>query len=391
MKAPAATTPLQQQLAERIRVHGPMPFADFMRECLYHPRLGYYSRPEAQRFADFYTSVDVHPIFGRLLARQLAEMWQALGRPGEFWAVEGGAGTGRLAAQVLDFVARELPMFYKAMRYVAVEQSAARRGAAAAALEPHLSRGCATLAAGFPHEIPVGCVLSNELLDALPVHRVVVEGGVLREVYVGLRAGRRESGTPSDDSLRGELEEQLGPPTVPEIEEYFGEQGITLREAQQAEVGLDACRWILDTGRRLGRGFVLTVDYGHEAAELYNERHMRGTLLAYSEHRVNEGYLQTPGERDLTAHVNFTALDVWGRRAGLVRSGCVSQMAFLLALGRENEFADLYPAGASEVERVRARLLLKTLIHPEGMGETFQVCIHHKGMEAPRLTGLAGI
>jgi SAM-dependent MidA family methyltransferase len=136
MKAPPATTPLQHQLAERIRVHGPMPFADFMRECLYHPRLGYYSRPEAQRFADFYTSVDVHPIFGRLLARQLAEMWQLLGCPGEFWAVEGGAGTGRLAAQVLDFVARELPVFYKAMRYVAVEQSEARRAAAAAAHHP---------------------------------------------------------------------------------------------------------------------------------------------------------------------------------------------------------------------------------------------------------------
>lgn len=391
MKAPAATTPLQQELAGRIRAHGPLPFADFMRECLYHPEFGYYSRPEAQRFADFYTSVDVHPIFGRLLARQLAEMWQALGCPGEFWAVEGGAGTGRLAAQVLDFAARELPDFYGAMKYVAVEQSPARRAAQAATLGPHLSRGRATVAAELPQEIPVGCILSNELLDALPVHRVVVERGALREVYVGLRAGRREDGTRSDDSSASELEEHLGPLTTPEVEEYFRQQGITLQETQQAEAGLDACRWMLDAGRRLERGFVLTVDYGHEAAELYNERHMRGTLLAYSQHRVKEGYLHAPGEQDLTAHVNFTALDVWGRRAGLERSGCVSQMAFLMALGRTNEFADLYPPDASEVERVRARLLLKTLIHPEGMGETFQVCIHHKGIEAPRLTGLAGI
>jgi SAM-dependent MidA family methyltransferase len=144
-------------------------------------------------------------------------------------------------------------------------------------------------------------------------------------------------------------------------------------------------------GRRLGRGFVLTVDYGHEAPELYNERHMRGTLLAYSEHRATENFFERPGEQDLTAHVNFTALDLWGRRAGLARTGCVSQMAFLVALGRGNEFADLYDEGANEVERIRARLFLKSLIHPEGMGETFQVFIQHKGLAAPQLTGLAGL
>ncbi len=106
-----------------------------------------------------------------------------------------------------------------------------------------------------------------------------------------------------------------------ELESYFREQGITLREGQQAEAGLEACRWIVEAGKRLGRGFVLTVDYGREAAELYDERHMRGTLLAYSQHRATEDFLREPGEQDLTAHVNFTALDLWGRRAGLTRSG----------------------------------------------------------------------
>jgi SAM-dependent MidA family methyltransferase len=156
-------------------------------------------------------------------------------------------------------------------------------------------------------------------------------------------------------------------------------------------VNLEACEWIQDVGRRLDRGFVMTVDYGHEAAELYNERHMRGTLLAYSEHRASEDFFVSPGEQDLTAHVNFTALDVWGRRAGLSRTGCVSQMAFLVALGRANEFADLYDEDSSEVERIRARLLLKSLINPEGMGETFQVYIQHKGIAQPHLTGLQGI
>jgi SAM-dependent MidA family methyltransferase len=118
---------------------------------------------------------------------------------------------------------------------------------------------------------------------------------------------------------------------------------------------------------------------------------MRGTLLAYSAHRATEDFLECPGEQDLTAHVNFTALDMWGRLAGLTRTGCVSQMAFLVALGRGNEFGDLYDDGANEVERMRARLLLKSLIHPEGMGETFQIFIQHKGVAQPHLTGLAGL
>jgi SAM-dependent MidA family methyltransferase len=136
---------------------------------------------------------------------------------------------------------------------------------------------------------------------------------------------------------------------------------------------------------------VLTVDYGHEAAELYNERHQRGTVLAYARHAVSEDLLRSPGEQDLTAHVSFTALNLAGRRVGLQRTGLVTQLEFLAGLGRGNEFADLYEPGASEVEKIRGRLLLKTLIHPEGMGETFRVFIQHKEIEAPVLTGLAGL
>src|SRR5215831_1201456 len=134
-------TPLEELLAERIRRYGPIPFADFMRECLYHPVHGYYSKAESQRFADYYTSVDVHPIFGRLLARKFAEMWEQLGRPEEFLLVEAGAGVGRLAAHILDFCAAKLPDFYRALRYVAVERSASRREQAAARLQPHAVTG----------------------------------------------------------------------------------------------------------------------------------------------------------------------------------------------------------------------------------------------------------
>ena len=203
-----------------------------------------------------------------------------------------------------------------------------------------------------------------------------MQHGKLREIYVGFEDGR--------------FTEILREPCAPAIEEYFREQGITLQEGHQAEACLDACRWIEDAGRSIGRGFVMTIDYGHEVRALYDERHNRGTLLAYRGHKVTENVLDAPGEQDLTSHVNFTALQVWGRRAGLERTGLVTQSQFLVALGRTNEFADLYEMGQSEVEKLRARLLLKNLIHPEGLGEKFQVLIQHKGIENPRLTGLSG-
>ena len=369
-------TPLAAILAARIRGGGPVPFADFMRECLYHPEYGFYSHASGGRFADYYTSVDVHPIFGRLLARQIAEMWELLGSPSPFGVVEAGAGAGRLAGHILDFVARELPSFYAALQYTAVERSPARRAEHAARLAPHAAAGHFVSAAEVSSEIPSGCIFSNELLDALPTHRVVVERGALREVFVDFDGDR--------------FREVLEKPSTPELEKYFREQGIVLEQGQQAEVCLEACRWIENAGRALGRGFVLTIDYGHEASALYDNRHNRGTLLAYREHVVTENLLDAPGMQDLTAHVNFTAVDLWGRRAGLERTGLVTQSQFLVALGRGNEFADLYETGQTEVEKLRARLLLKNLIHPEGLGEKFQVLVQHKGINSPQLSGLSG-
>jgi SAM-dependent MidA family methyltransferase len=172
------------------------------------------------------------------------------------------------------------------------------------------------------------------------------------------------------------------------VTDFFSRQGAKLADTQQAEAGLESCDWIQEIGRRLERGFVMTIDYGHEAPELYNARHLRGTLMAYRDHCVSEDFFAAPGLQDLTAHVSFTALDLWGRDAGLERTGLASQTRFLLALGRTNEFADLYDEGQTEAERLRARLQLKTLIYPEGMGETFQVFIQHKGVDTPALTGL---
>jgi SAM-dependent MidA family methyltransferase len=362
-------------LAERIRRFGPITFAEYMRECLYHPVHGYYSQPESRRFADYYTSVDVHPVFGRLLARQFAQMWQQLGCPAEFDLVEAAAGAGRLASHVLDFVQAKLPEFYRAIHYVAVERSLARFDQLAARLAPHVERGHCKAAIEMPTKIPVGCIFSNELLDALPVHRVIQKDGALREIFVAC-----------DGAAFSEVQMPL---STCAISEYFAAQGITLLEGQQAEAGLEACDWITEIGRRLERGFVLTIDYGHKAKDLFDAHHMAGTVLAYASHRANEDFYVAPGQQDLTAHVNFTALRLWGERSALTTLGLASQTAFLLALAQGNQFSDLYDEGMDATERVRARLQLKTLIFPEGMGELFQVLIQQKGTGTIKLTGLS--
>jgi SAM-dependent MidA family methyltransferase len=370
-------TPLAELLAERIRRYGPMTFADYMRECLYHPVHGYYSKAESKRFADYYTSVDVHPIFARLLARQFAEMWESLGCPAEFTLVEGGAGVGRFAVQVLDFCEAKLTGFYEALRYVAVERSAARRGQATIHVQRHTVAGHFSSSAEVPAHVAAGCFFSNELVDALPVHRVMMNGGAMKEIFVDERDGR--------------FMDVPAPVSTCAIAEYFATQGVSLSEGQHAEAGLEACDWISEIGLRLERGYVLTIDYGHPAADLFDNHHMRGTLLAYQNHRVSEDFYAAPGEQDLTAHVNFTALESWGKRAGLETAGFTSQTAFLLALGQGNEFADLYDEGQTEADRTKARLQLKTLIHPEGIGERFQALMQRKGVGPSQLSGLAGI
>jgi SAM-dependent MidA family methyltransferase len=284
---------------------------------------------------------------------------------------------GRFAAHVLDFCEVKLPAFYDALRYAAVERSASRRQQAMAAAKRHATAGRFAASAEVPAYISAGCFFSNELVDALPVHRMLMDGGALKEILVGFHDGR--------------FVDVVAPLSTCAITEYFSAQGITLCEGQHAEAGLEACDWITEIGRRLERGYVLTIDYGHPAAELFDERHMRGTLLAYQNHRVSEDFYASPGEQDLTAHVNFTALETWGKRTGLETAGFTSQTAFLLALGQGNEFADLYDEGQTEAERTKARLQLKTLILPEGMGERFQVLIQRKGLLPAPLTGLAGI
>jgi SAM-dependent MidA family methyltransferase len=367
---------LRQIIAEEIKTKGPLPFTRFMEHCLYHPEYGYYAsgRGRRGREGDYYTSPTVHPIFGALMGRQLAQMWRILGASA-FEIVEMGGGEGYLCLDILTYLQHEEPQFYDFLIYRMVEVDPVVIERQRRRLTPHEAR----VAWYLPEEIAKqkirGCFLSNELVDSFPVHRVVIKGGTLQEVYVDLD--------------KGGFKEVHNDPSTPELAEYFRRLGVTLAEGQQAEVNLEAVRWVQRVARELKQGFVITIDYGYPADELYSPLRPDGTLLCYQGHRVFIDPYSNLGLQDMTAHVDFTSLIVAGEGVGLKFTGLVPQYRFLLALGILEQVAHL-GRGKGEADALAERLTIKNLILPGGMGETFKVLIQHKGMDRPRLEGLKG-
>jgi len=206
-------------------------------------------------------------------------------------------------------------------KLLAVERSASRREQTEGRLNRHARRDTPPFSAEIHFTFPLAVLFSNELVDALPVHRVILQGGAPKEIFVGFRDGR--------------FVDHIAELSTCAITEYFATQGTFFTKATKAEAGLEACDWITEVGRRLERGYVLTIDYGHRAAELFDDHHMRGTLLAYQDHRATENYYASPGQQDLTAHVNFTALEVWGKRSGLRLPGSHRRRHFCWSSGRK--------------------------------------------------------
>ena len=376
-------TPLGELLRQRIRREGPLPFAAYAECALYHPDLGYYARADRRsgRDGDFATSVDHGPIFGELLAVQFAEMWRALaggpgGDGGRFALVEAAAGSGRLARDVLDAAARLDPAFYDAVDLHLVERSRAARVAQTRTLGPHASR----IAYSGP-ELPsgtTGVVFANELLDALPPHVLVMTDDGLREVYVDV------------DARHGNLVERLGPLSAAAVREHVASCGMRLEPGWRAEVCPAAVAWVGRAARALRRGFLLLIDYGHEAQELYSATHAAGTLTTYRRHVRHEPaggtppWLADPGERDITTHVDLTAVRRTAEGEGLRTLGVLDQSYFLLGLGA------LERVGANGgLAGLRRRLALKSLLVPGGLGSTHKVLVFGKDVGAPRLAGCA--
>ena len=362
-----------------------------MELALYDPAIGYYARAAQRsgRAGDFFTSVDVGPLFGELLATQIAEMATILQSIAErakaaeknhlsassasstvsaFDLVEAGAGNGRLSADILRAVRDQHPELYPHVRLHLVEASAAARDAQLATLgdvHDRLSSASGVLPKSFE-----GVLVANELLDAFPVHQVVMREDGLREVYVVAA------------SIGGDLSLVEGPPSTPALQAYLDRLGIALEPGWRVEINLRAVDWIRDAAPRLARGFIILIDYGHEARELYSASHAQGTLTTFSGHRTNVAqgaapWLEHAGEQDITAHVDFTSLRDAAEAAGLTTIAFLDQTYLVLGLvSGWNE--------AALAERGRA---LKTLLVPGGLGSTHKVMIFGKAVGTPALLG----
>lgn len=379
------TTSAEAEIRRRIIERGPIPFAEFMEVALYWPQGGYYSAArstEASPFGpggDYYTSPMTHPAFGALLSVQLYQFWLLLDRPNPFWVVEPGSGNGQLCRDILQ-AAQSLPNgFADSLRYLCVDRS--HQGAA-----PFHSRAVPIAADGVPLRNLRGCVISNELLDSFPVHQVRVEQGILREVYVALELG--------DLAGEGRFVEWLGEPSNPNLEVRLGELGIQLDEGQTAEFNLGLDSWASSIGSALSAGFVLTIDYGRRAGELYSgELRPRGTLVTYYRHTQTDSPLRHVGRQDITAQVDFTSLVNAGRRAGLEPLGYTVQGQFLRNLGfdqlRRRITSTPMPVGQAAANRAG----LLALTRADGMGD-FKVLVQGKGPSpgaagSPELWGFA--
>lgn len=370
------TSALHHIISERINKLGRITFAEFMSACLYEPGCGYYTSPGRKVGAegDFYTSITVHAAFGRVVAREVAQMWRSMGGPTDFSLVECGAGNGRLACDIMDFLAAREPELYNCLRLVLVEQEPSLESAQSEMLAAHRDR----LSWLSPDEFSSGrftfsgCLYSNELIDALPVHRVVMTAGGVREIYVTLK--------------NGEFAEETGAPSTPEIEKYLERVAVTLHPGQLAEVNLNAPKWLASAATALQRGFILTIDYGHPAQELYSPNRKLGTLLCYYRHQTEENPYLRPGQQDITSHVDFTTMMISGEEFGLQSVWFGEQYRFLLSAGIIEEIEEIERSDISDEEKLRLRLTLKKLILPDGgMGDTFKVLIQSRGVVAPRL------
>ncbi len=370
---------LRDILLARIRRRGRITFAEFMDLVLYHPLQGYYNsaREIIGPEGDYYTSPGVHPVFGKLLARQIAQMWEILGRPSPFFLIELGAGKGLLCSDILNHCRDFFPEFFKNLRYVVGDRSPAMRKKQEALLSGFLPRvdWIDTHDLWETGERFTGCILSNELLDSFPVHIIQQAGGNLQEVYVTVRG----------DSLA----ETLSAPSSPAFGEYLRLYGGPLEDGQRVEINFQALIWLEKVNRILKRGFVLTIDYGFEAEDLYAPSRRDGTLLAYFRHAVSSDPYRRLGSQDLTAHVNFTALIRRGEELGLKKIGFTDQYKFLLALGLLREMEEfekksgLLPAG----EFLKNKLAMKHFLVPGGMGTLFKVLAQGKAVSDPGLIG----
>jgi SAM-dependent MidA family methyltransferase len=377
---------LREKIEGEIRDRGPIPFSRYMEICLYDPELGYYSRNAEQfgKAGDFYTSSDVHAVFGRLLARQFEEMWRVLGSPASIEILELGPGRGLFAQDVLDWSEKKFPEFFRALHYSLEERSPSLRAKLQRTLNRHFEAGKVSLCDGkgltsvvppagqnnlaLAAEVP-RIVFANEFFDALPVE-ILSDQGSLR---ISVKDGRFVETwvAPSPDEL-----------------EFIERYSVQPAPGERIEIPLLAQQCIAQIAASIPRGFFVIVDYGYTRTEQLAGRH-RGTVMTYRQHSASPNPYEAPGEQDITAHVNFTALAAAREHNGVHVHPLLTQSQFLMGIGEHNQFADAFEDARLPQERAKVALQLKHLVTPAGMGESFHVLVGSKNADATTLSGLA--
>jgi SAM-dependent MidA family methyltransferase len=396
---------LLDKIAGEIHERGPIPFSRYMEMCLYQPESGFYSR-DIERFGkagDFYTSSDVHALFGRLVARQFEEMWRVLGRPGPIQILELGPGRGLFARDVLEWSQKKYPEFYEAMHYSLCERSKALRTRLLSILNQHLESGKVSIGSASPAlatdsksadsgsnegegptsvvpngveitralvpEVPI-IVFANEFFDALPVEILSHKG----KLFVHFCNGHFTECWKEPSRAELDLLEHYSVPPEP---------------GERLEISLPAQLYMQEIARIVQRGFALVIDYGYTREQQLAGRH-RGTLMSFRQHAAITNPYQAAGEQDITAHVNFTGLGAAAERGGMLVQPLITQSQFLLGIGEANQFADAFEECAAPQERAKVALQLKHLITPAGMGESFHVMLASKGLDSSVVTNLSG-
>ncbi len=386
---PALWEILQQKIATSPQQR--LTFAEYMDCVLYHPQAGYYAtHVQLGMRGDFVTAPHIAADFGELLAGQCLAIWESLGKPASFTWVEMGAGEGVLARDMLRALHQQAPTCFAALAYCMVESSAYLRDRQRQTLQPLGSladRVYWQCLEDLPENSITGCFFSNELVDAFPVHQVIVQAGELQEIYVTIAPGRHET--------EPRLQEAIGDLSSPALRTYFDRLEINLQSGQypdgyRTEVNLAALDWLATVASRLQQGYVLTIDYGYPATRYYHPRRPQGTLQCYyQQHHHNDPYVYI-GHQDLTAHVDFTTLQVWGEAQGLTPIGFTQQGPYLMALGLGDRLSALannqtYLTGQKLNQLLQRRQALHDLINPLGMGN-FGVLLQAKGLGAVATT-----
>lgn len=347
------------EIGRRIKARGQITFAEFMELALYAPGVGYYGEPSvigAQ--GDFYTSPLAHPVFGALMAVQLCCMWDAIGRPNPFHAIELGSGNGTLGRDLTSFASQLHPKFYEALRYVGVDRHPAK------STNLRTTEWNQVISKSVPFGGIVGCFLSNELVDSFPVHRFQVRNGEIMEIYV----------TANKD---GTLAEVIGPPSSELLRKYLRRSVSNLPEGYKGVINLEIIPWIREISAALSRGFVLTIDYGYEEHDYYSPDKLGLRLQTYFRHTEGSDPLTRIGRQDITAHVNFSLLQCEGRKEDLHPLGLTSQADWLRSLGFESVLSGFRTGTYNHMDKEANIMGILQLVNQHGLGN-FKVLMQQK-------------